>query len=291
MATAKRARNKPATGPRKPAARRKAPAARRDVRLLVKDAYAGVARRQCGCDGGPTACCTATPYTVADHPVPESELGVSCGNPVAFTLLKAGNIVLDLGSGGGKDVFLAALRVGPKGRVIGVDMTPEMIALARRNAEAFRDRTGLDNVEFRQGYIEKLPIGANTVDVAISNCVINLSPDKARVFREIHRVLKPGGRMVVSDIVLNRPIPAKSRASASLYAACVAGALLRTDYLRAIQKAGFASTGVVNEHDYAISPAGDDPAAKKAAAGLRGAAASVTVVARKRQGSGITPGS
>jgi arsenite methyltransferase len=250
MATARRAR-KGTSGSKTSAARSKGTKTGRDIRVLVKDAYASVARRQ-GCCCASTPGCGKTPYAVADHPVPEAELGVSCGTPVTFTLLKAGNVVLDLGSGGGKDVFLAALRVGPKGRVIGVDMTPEMIALARNNAEAFRDRTGLDNVEFRPGYIEKLPIGDNTVDVAISNCVINLSPDKARVFREIYRVLKPGGRMVVSDIVLNRPLPAKVRQNASLYAACIAGALPREDYLQSIQKAGFASAGVVNDHAYAL---------------------------------------
>ncbi len=275
MATAKRARRAATTRPKKPAARRGAPpGASRDIRVRVRDAYGIVAQRQGGCCGPACGCGgDGTPSAVAGHPVPEAEMGLSCGTPVAFTILKAGNVVLDLGSGGGKDAFLAAQKVGPRGRVLGVDMTPEMIDLARRNAAAFRERTGLENVEFRRGYIERLPVDTATVDVAISNCVINLSPDKAKVFREIHRVLKPGGRMVISDIVLNRPLPAKARKDAGLYTACIAGALLRPKYLAAVRRAGFAAADVLSDHVYA---------APAAARGLAGVASSITVVARKR---------
>jgi arsenite methyltransferase len=285
MATAKRARRTATTRPKKRAARRKTPGAARDIRARVQDAYAVVAQQQGGCCGPACGCGgDGTPYAVAGHPVPEAEMGLSCGTPVAFTMLKAGNVVLDLGSGGGKDAFLAAQKVGPRGRVIGVDMTPEMLDLARRNAGAFHERTGLENVEFRKGYIEKLPVDSASVDVAISNCVINLSPDKTKVFREIHRVLKPGGRMVVSDIVLNRPLPAKARKDAGLYAACIAGALLRPKYLASIRQAGFAAADVLSDHVYAAPAAGNDPITSGAARGLAGVASSITVVARKRGG-------
>ena len=177
------------------------------TRAMVKKAYAAVAERQSSCCGRkPVSCCDKS-CDVPDHPVPEAELGLSCGNPVAFSHLKKGDTVLDLGSGAGRDVFLAAQKVGSKGKAIGVDMTPEMLRLARRNAEKFRKATRLDNVEFRKGIIEKLPLADATVDVVISNCVINLSTDKPQVFREVYRVLKPGGRMIVSDIVLERALP------------------------------------------------------------------------------------
>lgn len=249
---------------------------------LVRKAYAGVALRQSSCCGAGGSCCGGNEaHAVQDHPVPEADLGLSCGDPLAFGHIRPGDAVVDLGSGAGKDVFLAAQRVGAAGRVIGVDMTPEMIALARRNAAKFAAATGLSNVEFREGTIENLPMGDGEVDAVISNCVINLSPDKPRVFREVHRVLKPGGRMVVSDIVLNRPLPRNLREDANLYAACIAGALPREEYLQAIRAAGFARIEVLGDRTYRASGAGDDPITSGVADALAGVAASVTVLAVK----------
>jgi len=253
---------------------------RKDTHRLVKKAYGSVAKKQASCCGSRSSCCDRT-AVATDHPVPEAELGLSCGDPVAFSHLKPGDVVLDLGSGGGKDVFLAAQRVGASGRAIGVDMTPEMLTLARRNAGKFRRSSGLANVEFREGEIEALPVDDASVDVAISNCVINLSPDKPQVFREIHRVLKPGGRMIVSDIVLNRPLPESVRSDEGLYAACIAGALVREDYLAAIRAAGFASVDVLADRLYQASSVCDDPITAEAADALDGAASSITVLAVK----------
>jgi SAM-dependent methyltransferase len=176
--------------------------------------------------------------------VPEdANLGLGCGNPTALAGLKPGETVLDLGSGAGIDCFLAARKVGPAGHVIGVDMTPEMLDRARDNAR----KSGLDNVEFRLGEIENLPVADNTVDVILSNCVINLSTDKPRVFREAFRVLKPGGRLMVSDLALKKPLPPEIRGSVEAYVACVAGAMVKEDYLAAIRTAGFADVQVVGE--------------------------------------------
>lgn len=249
---------------------------------LVQKAYGEIARRQTSCCGSTASCCgDKKPYAVPDHPVPEAELGLSCGNPLAFGYLRAGNVVVDLGSGAGKDVFLAAQKVGDAGRAIGVDMTPEMLALARKNAVKFFTTTGLNNVEFRQGHIEHLPIEDGIVDVVISNCVINLSPDKEQVFREAYRVLKPGGRLIVSDIVLNRPLPEDLRDSASLYAACIAGAMSRQEYLTAIAKGGFATTEILDDRVYQVSEAGDDPVTSGIRDTLADIAASITVLAVK----------
>ncbi len=251
----------------------------RDVREMVKEAYGSVARQQsCGCGCGGKAPCDAE----SDQAVPEADLGLSCGNPVAFSHIKPGDVVVDLGSGAGRDVFLAAEKTGPTGRVIGVDMTPDMLALARRNAESLRQRTGLTNVEFREGQIESLPIESGTVDLIISNCVINLSPDKPQVFREVFRVLKAGGRMVVSDIVLNRELPEAVRRSDQLYAACIAGALLRQDYFKAIEGAGFGTIEVLSDKLYSASQCGDDPITCQCGDNLEGIASSVTVLAVKR---------
>jgi len=244
---------------------------------LVKRAYGEVARKQASCCDSKAlrSCCSG-----GEAPkVPEADLGLSCGNPVAFSEIKPGDVVVDLGSGAGRDVFLAAEKVGPAGRAIGVDMTPEMLCLARENADRFEMRTGLANVEFRQGLIENLPIDDASADLVISNCVINLSPDKARVFREIHRVLKPGGRMVVSDIVLNRPLPEAAKNNTDLYTACIAGALLREDYLKAIRDAGFTAVKVLKDVTYDPSGAGGDPVTSGVAAALVGVAASVTIMA------------
>jgi len=248
----------------------------RDVRERVKEAYGSIARQQSCCCGGKAPC-----GADAGLPVPEADLGLSCGNPVAFSQIRAGDVVVDLGSGAGRDVFLAAEKTGPTGRVIGVDMTPEMLDLAGRNAEQFARRTGLRNTEFRQGHIEDLPIESDAVDLVISNCVINLSPDKPRVFREVFRVLRPGGRMVVSDIVLNRELPAEIRSNETLYSACISGALLREDYLAAIRAAGFGSVEILNDTLYAAAQACDDPITKPYAAALDGVASSITVLAGK----------
>lgn len=165
-----------------------------------------------------------------------------CGNPTSLAELREGETVLDLGSGGGIDVFLAARRVGSRGRAIGVDMTEKMVQLANKNAE----KLGVRNVEFRPGEIENLPVEDETVDVVISNCVINLSPDKDRVFREAFRVLKPGGRMLISDVVTQGELPRKIRENPEMWARCVAGALDEQEYLRKIRNAGFQNVEVVN---------------------------------------------
>lgn len=170
-------------------------------------------------------------------------MGLGCGNPTALASLEEGEVVLDLGAGGGIDCFLAAIAVGKTGRVIGVDMTPEMLQRARDNAR----NGGYDNVEFRLGEIENLPVADSTADAVISNCVINLSPDKVRVFNEAYRVLKPGGRVMVSDIVLTRELAEDIRNSLAAYAGCVAGASLKEDYLATIARAGFESVEIVSE--------------------------------------------
>jgi len=254
--------------------------ARKDPRELVREAYGSVAKKQSSCCGAKSSCC-GTPAATETQPIPESDLGLSCGDPVAFSHLRPGDVVLDLGSGAGKDVFLAALKVGPGGRAIGVDMTPEMLALARRNARKFQKDTGLANVEFRAGEIEALPVEDASVDAVISNCVINLSPDKPQVFREACRVLKPGGRMVVSDIVLNRPLPESVRNDEGLYAACIAGALLREDYLAAIRAAGFASVVTLTDRLYQASGECCEAATSDAAEALDGVASSITILAVK----------
>ena len=247
---------------------------------LVKKAYGQMAAKQSSCCG-PKSCCSDNAYVVPDHPVPESELGLSCGNPVAFSHLAAGDVVLDLGSGAGKDVFLAAQKVGEGGRAIGVDMTPEMLALARKNAVKFFAATGLSNVEFREGAIEALPVEDASVDVVISNCVINLSPDKPPVFREVFRVLRPGGKMVVSDLVLNRPLPERLVGNPYVYSHCIGGAILREEYLGAIRAAGFAEVEILSDRSYSTKQIGGDPITAEIGALLDGLAASITVLARK----------
>ncbi len=170
-------------------------------------------------------------------------LGLGCGNPTALASLKEGEVVLDLGSGGGIDCFLAAGKVGEKGRVIGVDMTPEMVERARENAS----KGSYGNVGFRLGEIEHLPVADNSVDVVISNCVVNLSPDKAQVFKETYRVLRPGGRVMVSDIVLLKELPDAIKSSVAAYTGCIAGASIKEDYLAAIASAGFQGVEVVSQ--------------------------------------------
>jgi SAM-dependent methyltransferase len=251
----------------------------KNVHEFVKEAYASVAKSS-SCCAPSQSCCGSK--AVDSHLIPESELGLSCGDPVAFSQIKTGDIILDLGSGGGKDVFTAAMITGPTGLVIGVDMTDEMLDLAKKNALAFKTRTGLDNVEFRKGYIEELPVDDSSIDLVISNCVINLSPDKPQVFREVFRILKPGGRMVVSDIVLNRELPESLKSNQILYAGCIAGALLREDYLDAIRSAGFGTLNVIKEIEWSTSQAGDDPITRRLGdILLEVSASSITIMAEK----------
>jgi SAM-dependent methyltransferase len=189
--------------------------------------------------------------------VPESaNLGLGCGNPVALLSLVEGETVLDLGSGAGLDCFLAANRVGKSGEVIGVDMTPEMIDKARENARI----NEYENVEFRLGEIENIPAADGSVDAVISNCVINLSPDKNRVFNEAFRVLRPGGRLMVSDIVLLKELPESIKNSAAAYAGCVAGAMMREEYLEAVRQAGFQEVKVIDETSFGTDCCSDQTA-------------------------------
>ncbi len=215
----------------------------------VREAYGRIAASGGGCCGPQSSCCgggraaevaLGVGYSDAElATLPEgANLGLSCGNPTALAELKPGETVLDLGSGAGLDVFLAAQRVSFGGRAIGVDMTREMIAKAQRNAEAFRLRTGLDNVAFHHGQIEALPLPDTSVDVVISNCVLNLSPDQGRVWKEIARVLKPGGRVSISDMVLLKPLPEALRTSVEALVGCIAGAALVDDLKRMIAEAG-----------------------------------------------------
>ena len=207
---------------------------------IVREAYGKIAQGQhgCGCSTcGPDAkeFAKSVGYSEGELAVipDEANLGLSCGNPTALASLKEGEVVLDLGSGAGFDCFLAAAKVGASGKVIGVDMTPEMVEKARSNAK----KNGVGNVEFRLGEIENLPVGDNSVDVVISNCVINLSADKAKVFQEIYRVLKPGGRIAISDIALLKELPEKIRESIEAYVGCVGGAMLNDDYKETVEAA------------------------------------------------------
>ncbi len=215
-----------------------------DMREQVRAGYAAIARNGAGCCGGETpannALAEAIGYGLDDlEALPEgANMGLSCGNPVALASLSPGEVVVDLGSGAGFDVFIAGARVGAAGRAIGVDMTPEMIAKARRNVAVYRERSGLDNVAFRLGEIEHLPLADNSVDVIISNCVINLSPDKPQVWRDMARVLKPGGRVAVSDLALLQPLPAVIAEMAEALVGCIAGAVLVEDTERMALAAG-----------------------------------------------------
>ncbi|MCH5277577.1 MAG: arsenite methyltransferase [Desulfovibrionaceae bacterium] len=227
----------------------------------------GTARSCCGgsgCCGGTDAGALSASLGYAAEDLarlPEgADMGLSCGNPGAIAAIREGEVVLDLGSGGGFDAFLAGPRAGAAGRVIGVDMTPAMIARARKACAVYRERTGLDNVEFRLGEIEHLPVGDASVDVVISNCVINLSIDKAQVWREIFRVLRPGGRVAVSDMVLREPLPAAAVAPLEAWSGCVAGAMLLAEAEALIKKCGFEEISVVCRPGYAASmEAAGDP--------------------------------
>ena len=186
-----------------------------------------------------------TPEELASIPA-EANMGLSCGNPTATANLREGETVVDLGSGGGLDVFLAAAKVGPTGRAIGIDMTPEMVERARRNAEHGNNGEPFTNVEFHLATIDKLPLANNSVDCVISNCVINLASDKTAVFREIARVLKPGGRVAVSDIALKKELPTELANDISAYTGCIAGAIPIADYKRGLLEAGFSNVEVVD---------------------------------------------
>ena len=232
------------------------------MRDQVREGYAKIAQGGCcGPSGG--GCCGATAftpdqlaqaigYTSSDlDAVPDSaNMGLSCGNPTAMASLRPGEVVLDLGAGGGFDCFVAGPKVGKTGRVIGVDMTPDMLNKARRNTAMYRSHTGLDNVEFRLGEIEALPVPDASVDVVISNCVLNLSPDKPRVWREIVRVLKPGGRVAVSDLALVRPLPDAVKADVEALVGCVAGAVLVEETRAMATAAGLCEISLVQKPHY-----------------------------------------
>lgn len=244
-----------------------------DIREQVREHYADVARSAgaTSCCGGGESCSPAATSQAVGYSsdelasIPgEADLGVGCGNPTAVAEIRKGETVVDLGSGGGIDCFLAAKATGPDGRVIGIDMTDEMLDRARRAASA----GGFTNVEFRKGFIEELPLDDASADLVISNCVINLSPDKPRVFGEVYRALKPGGRMVVSDIVVTEPLPEIVQKSIEAYVGCIAGALHVDDYLGAIRAAGFSGVDVISLSSYGNIVASDDDLVARFAAEL-----------------------
>lgn len=247
-----------------------------EVQKTVRERYGKIAQQSnpsccCGSNSQISPCCGSSTDMVQSiskkvgysedelNQVPEgANLGLGCGNPVALASLKDGEVVLDLGSGAGFDCFLASAKVGKKGKVIGIDMTAEMLDKARDNAL----KGGYKNVEFRLGEIENLPVADNSVDAIISNCVINLSGDKQRVFDEAFRVLKPGGRLMVSDIVILKELPDFIKDSVDAYIGCVSGAMKKNDYLKAISKSGFESVKVMDESTYPLDSVINDPAAK-----------------------------
>lgn len=245
----------------------------KEIKKIVKEGYAKIVRNQNSCCNQVSSCCGSTNlaqdiskkvgYTDAEiNAVPEgANLGLGCGNPVALASLRENEIVLDLGSGAGFDCFLAANKVGSRGKVIGVDMTSEMIDKARENAKKGKYK----NVEFRLGEIENLPVSDGSVDAVISNCVINLSPDKKRVFKEVFRVLKPGGRLMISDIVWLKEPPDFIKNSIEAYIGCLSGAIMKDEYIEAIKSAGFQDVKIVNEIspvDYMVDSLDNDPIAK-----------------------------
>ncbi len=241
-----------------------------EIKKIVREGYAKVAREDGSCCAPVSSCCGSTNlaqdiskkigYRDEElESVPEgANLGLGCGNPVALASLAEGETVLDLGAGAGFDCFLAANKVGKKGKVIGVDMTPEMLEKARQNAQ----KGNYENVEFRLGEIENLPAADDSVDVIISNCVINLAPDKKRVFNEALRVLKPGGRLMISDIVLLKELPDFIKESIAAYVGCISGAMMKGDYLAAIREAGFQEVKVIDEIFFPIEGMTNDPLAK-----------------------------
>ncbi len=242
-----------------------------DIKKVVREGYAKVAKQGSSCcsTAEPSCCGTevdeksvskAIGYSKEElESIPEgADLGLGCGNPVALASIKEGDTVVDLGSGAGIDCFLAAKKVGENGRVIGIDMTPEMIDKARENAK----KGDFNNVEFRLGEIEHLPVPDNTADLIISYCVINLAPDKGKVFGEAFRVLKPGGSLMVSDIVLLKPLPENLK-TADMYTGCVAGAMLRNEYIQTIKDAGFDKVEIVDEVGMCADVVTSDPNSQK----------------------------
>ncbi|MCJ7445444.1 MAG: arsenite methyltransferase [Methanotrichaceae archaeon] len=237
----------------------------REIKQAVREGYAILAKQAtsyyssrscCGCADLPDEISKRLGYTEEEIRAapPESNLGLGCGNPVALASLKEGEIVLDTGSGAGFDCFLASTQVGPKGKIIGVDMTTEMVERARANAK----NGGFTNIDFRQGDLENMPVADNYVDVIISNCVINLVPNKKRAFKEAFRVLKPGGRLAFSDIVLIRVLPEFVQTSTGAYIGCLAGAILKEEYLDLMKLAGFQNIKVADESRYPIETLLDD---------------------------------
>ncbi|MCL2149367.1 MAG: arsenite methyltransferase [Dehalococcoidia bacterium] len=252
-----------------------------EIHKTVREQYGKIAKQSGSCCGESaqqiTNCCGANTGAVAGiskklgysdqdlNMVPESaNLGLGCGNPVALASLKKGEIVLDLGSGAGFDSFLAAAKVGTAGKVIGIDMTAEMLDKARENAR----KGNYTNVEFRLGEIENLPVADNFADVVISNCVINLASNKQRVFDEAFRVLKPGGRLMVSDLVILKELPSCILTSIDAYIGCVAGAMEKNEYMETIGKAGFEAVKIIEESAYPLSSAMTDIISKVTADGL-----------------------
>ncbi len=249
-----------------------------NVKRIVRKRYAKAARAKgSGCGCAPSASCCSSPtdeqvstmigYSEDEvNAVPDgANLGLGCGNPTALASLKEGERVLDLGSGGGFDCFLAAKKVGKSGKVIGVDMTPEMLDKARANAKKGK----YENVEFRLGEIENLPVADSSVDVIISNCVINLAPNKKRVFEEAYRVLAPNGRLMVSDIVLLKPLPEEIQKSAEAYTSCVAGAEIKDKYLGLMRAAGFKNVQVLGEKVYPLDFILSEPEVKEVVSNLK----------------------
>lgn len=228
------------------------------IKKRVKEGYAKIAQKGTSCCPGSSCCGSGNAKTISKtvgytdkelNAVPEgSNLGLGCGNPVALASLKKGEAVLDLGSGAGFDAFLAAKKVGSTGQVIGVDMTPDMIKRAKENAK----KRNYTNVDFRLGEIEKLPVDTGSIDIIISNCVINLSPDKQTVFNEAYRVLKPGGRLMVSDLVLLKELPQAIKESIEAYIGCLAGASMKDEYVDCIKKSGFKDIKIISQDIYPI---------------------------------------
>lgn len=241
------------------------------IKKIIRERYGKIAYQESSCCTQ-VSCCGVSEDFTRDigkkigyseeelQSVPEgANLGLGCGNPVALASLREGEIVLDLGSGAGFDCFLAARAVGPEGKVIGVDMTREMVEKAKDNAR----RSNVKNVEFRAGDIENLPVSDSSVDAIISNCVINLVPDKSRVFQEAFRVLKPGGRLMISDIVLLSELPDPLKNSIEAYVGCLSGAILKDQYLGAIRGAGFERVEIVDEVAFPIAWLSNDPTVKR----------------------------
>jgi len=237
-----------------------------EIKKIVRKGYGEIAKGKSCCCGPKISCCGDNlAETISRNigykdedlkAVPDgANLGLGCGNPVALASLKKGETVLDLGSGAGFDCFLAANRVGKNGRVIGIDMTPEMVKKAKANAK----KSGYENVEFRLGEIEKLPVEDNSIDIIISNCVINLSPEKHKVFKETFRVLRSGGRLMVSDIVLLEELPDFIKNSVSAYIGCLSGALMKDEYIETIKKAGFKDIKIISETHFPIEDVANDP--------------------------------